>query len=179
MTDSTITCKICQQPNAAGSTFCEHCGALLQGSQTQAAGAGQTQPPPPPPRAATPPPNPSSPPPHYALPRGIGEHPFSLTQRSFLASLFDISFTSLVGTKLVRVLYVLTIIWVGLTALFYILIAFHQSPTLGILVLLVVAPVISLFTLGFARIVLEICIGLFQIMANSNELVAQGRREDA
>jgi hypothetical protein len=176
MTDSIITCGICQQPNAAGSTFCEHCGASLQGPQTQAAG---TQPPPPPPRAATPPPNPSGPPPHVALPRGISEHPLSLTQRGFLASLLDVSFTSMVGTKLVRVLYVLTIIWVGLTALFYIILAFHQSPTLGILVLLVVAPVISLFMLGFARIILEICIGLFQIMANSNELVAQGRREDA
>jgi hypothetical protein len=175
MTDSTITCGICQQPNAAGSTFCEHCGASLQGPQTQAAG---TQPPPPP-RAATPPPNPSGPPPYAALPRGISEHPFSLTQRGFLASLLDISFTSMVGTKLVRVLYLLTIIWVGLTALFYILLAFHQSPTLGILVLLVVAPVMSLFMLGFARIILEICIGLFQIMANSNELVAQGRRKDA
>jgi hypothetical protein len=177
MADSTITCTICQQSSAAGSTFCEHCGASLQRSQTQAAGAGQTQPPPPP-RAPTLPPNPSGPPPHAALPRGISEHPVSLSQRGFLASLFDISFTSLVGTKLVRVLYVLTIIWVGLTALFYILLAFHQSPTLGILVLLIVAPVMSLFMLGFARIVLEICIGLFQIMANSNELVAQGRRTD-
>jgi hypothetical protein len=178
MTDSTITCEMCQQPNVAGSTFCEHCGTSLQGSQTQAAGAGHTQPPPPP-RAATPPPNQSGPPPHATLPRGVSEHPLSLTQRGFLASLLDISFTSMVGTKLVRVLYLLTIIWVGLTALFYILLAFHQSPTLGILVLLVVAPVISLFTLGFARIVLEICIGLFQIMANSNELVAQGRRKEA
>jgi hypothetical protein len=175
MTESTFTCTICQQPSAAGSAFCEHCGAPLQGSQTQAAGAGQT---PPPPRAATPPPNPAGPPPYAALPRGISEHSLSITQRGFLASLLDISFTSLVGTKLVRVLYVLTIIWVGLTALFYILLAFHQSPTLGILVLLVVAPVMSLFMLGFVRIVLEICIGLFQIMANSNELVAQGRRAD-
>jgi hypothetical protein len=181
MTDPTVTCTSCHQPNATGSTFCVHCGAALQGSQEQTAGTGQTQPPPPPPppRAATPPPNPSSPPPHATLPPGIGEHPLSLTQRGFLASLFDISFTSMVGTKLVRALYVLTIIWVGLTALFYIIIAFHQSSTLGILVLLVVAPVMSLFTLGFVRLVLEICIGLFQIMANSNELVAQGRREDA
>jgi hypothetical protein len=177
MTDPTVTCTSCHQPNATGSTFCVHCGAALEGSQAQTAGTRQTQPPPP--RAATPPPNPSSPPPHATLPPGIGEHPRSLTQRDFLASLFDISFTSMVGTKLVRALYVLTIIWVGLTALFYILIAFHQSAALGILVLLVVAPVMSLFTLGFARLVLEICIGLFQIMANSNELVAQGRREDA
>lgn len=178
MSDSTITCEVCQQPNAAGSTFCEHCGTSLQGPQTQASGAGQTQAPPPP-RAATPPPNQPGPPPYTTPPRGISEHPLSLTQRGFLASLLDISFTSMVGTKLVRVLYVLTIIWVGLTALFYILLAFHQSPTLGILVLLVVAPVMSLFMLGFVRIVLEICIGLFQIMANSNELVAQGRRESA
>jgi hypothetical protein len=179
MTNPIVTCTSCQQPNATGSTTCAHCGVALQGSQAQTAGASQTQPPPLPPWTATPPPNPSSPPPHATLPPGIGEHPHSLTQRGFLASLFDTSFTSMVGTKLVRVLYVLTIVCVGLTALFYILIAFHQSSALGILVLLVVAPLMSLFTLGFARIVLEICIALFQIMADSNELVAQGRRKDS
>ncbi len=45
--------------------------------------------------------------------------------------------------------------------------------------LLIVAPVIALFILGFARLALEICIALFQIMANTNELVAQGRRESS
>ena len=85
----------------------------------------------------------------------------------------------MVGTKLVRAVYVLTMIWVGLLSLIYILLGFHQSVALGIVMLLIVAPVIALFMLGFARLALEICIALFQIMANTNEMVAQGRRESS
>jgi len=162
MTDVTLTCASCEQPNASGSTFCVHCGTALTGSQAQPAGAGQAQSPP-----------------HATLPPGIREHSASLTQHGFLASLFDVSFTSMVGTKLVRAVYVLTMIWVGLLALLYILLGFHESAALGVVMLLIVAPVIALFMLGFARLVLEICIALFQIMANTNELVAQGRRDSS
>jgi hypothetical protein len=127
--------------------------------------------------AASPPPLPptppsTEPPPHF----GIGEHPDSLSQRGVLVSLFDLSFTSLVGTKLVRALYVLAMIWIGLTALSYVVLGFRISSTFGLLVLCVFAPISSLFLLGITRIWLELCIGLFQVTANSNELVAQGRR---
>jgi hypothetical protein len=105
----------------------------------------------------------------------LNEHPGSLTQRGLFTSLFDTSFTSLVTTKLVRVLYVVAMIWIGLSAAVYILLGFHVSPGVGILMLFIVAPVSSLFLLGLTRILLEMCIALFQIMANSNELVAQGR----
>jgi hypothetical protein len=177
MTNVSLSCASCEQPNAAGSAFCVRCGTALTGWQAQPAGAGQAQSPPP--RAAVPPPMPPGPPPHATLPPGIREHPASLTQRGFLASLFDVSFTSMVGTKLVRAVYVLTMIWVGLLSLIYILLGFHQSVALGVVMLLIVAPVIALFMLGFARLALEICIALFQIMANTNELVAQGRRESS
>jgi Domain of unknown function (DUF4282) len=107
----------------------------------------------------------------------LGEHPASLTQSGVFASLFDLSFTSLVTTKLVRFLYLLAMIWIGISAAFYIFFAFHLGPGIGIVVLFILAPVSSLFLLGFMRMLLELCIALFQIMANSNELVAQGRRD--
>lgn len=165
MTDSIATCPNCAKPNDPGSAYCVHCGVALPASSPTPGNS------PPPPPASPPPPRPTAPVP------GLSEHPASLSQRGFLASLFDVSFTSLVTTKLVRVIYLLAMIWIGLTALVYILVAFHLSPGVGILVLFVVAPVSSLFMLGFTRILLELCIGLFQIMANSNELVAQGRRD--
>ncbi len=126
----------------------------------------------PPPLPPTPPS--TEPPPHF----GIGEHPDSLTQRSVLVSLFDFSFTSLVGTKLVRVLYVLATLWIGITALVYIVAGFHISPGIGLVVLVLLAPLSSLFLLGVTRIFLELCIGLFQVTANSHELVAQGQRKE-
>jgi hypothetical protein len=165
MTDTTLSCPVCGEPNDPNAVSCAHCGvAMSQGTQTQGDGAPQPLMPPP-----GPPPRPTLPP---LTPR---EDPVSLTQQGVFYSLFDVSFKSLVTTKLVRLLYILAMIWIGISAIFYIFLAFHLSPGIGLLVLLIVAPVSSLFTLGFIRIALELCIGLFQIMANSNELVEQGR----
>jgi hypothetical protein len=135
---------------------------------------------PPQPAASAPPP-----PPPYGQGQGFGqgpnpsyilkEHPGSLTQRGVLSSLFDVTFTSLVGTKLVRVLYVLAMVWIGLTALFYIFLGFHTSPLAGLLVLFILAPLVSLIMLGLTRLAFEVYIAIFQLMANTNELVAQGR----
>jgi hypothetical protein len=168
MSDVTVPCTSCGKPKDPKAAYCVHCGAAAQASAQPPGGHAPPSPPP------------ADPPRTFATQSFVlSEHPASLTQRGFFASLFDISFTSLVGTKLVRVLYVLAMIWVGLLALSYILFAFRLSPALGLLVLLVFAPISSLFVLGFTRIVLELCIGLFQIMANSNELVAQSRRNDS
>lgn len=100
----------------------------------------------------------------------------SLTERGFFSSLFDLSFTSLITTKIIKLLYVLSIILIGISALFFILAAFHQSSALGAIVLLIVAPIISLFYLIYARVLLELVIALFRIMENTGEMVAQGRR---
>ncbi len=166
MANATVSCPSCSKPTAGDSALCVHCGVAIQ---TSAPSPDHYPPPPPLGQPGT------------AGTQGfvLGEHPDSLTQRGFLASLLDVSFTSMLGTKLIRVIYVLAMVWVGLTALLYVLLAFHLSPGLGLIVLLVVAPVSSLFVLGLTRAVLELCIGIFQIVANSNELVAQGRRTES
>jgi len=107
---------------------------------------------------------------------GAGANTTSLTQRGFLSSLFDISFTSLITTKIIKVLYVLSIILIGLSALFFIVAAFHRSSAAGLVVLVIVAPIISLFYLIYARVLLELVIALFRIMENTAEMVEQGRR---
>ncbi len=119
---------------------------------------------------------PASAPPPPLPPLSPREDPASLTQKGVLYSLFDVSFKSLVTTKLVRLLYILAMIWIGLSAISYIYVGFRISPGIGLFVFFVLAPISSLFALGLIRIALELCIGLFQIMANSNELVEQGRR---
>jgi hypothetical protein len=166
MTDTNVICPSCRAANDSNSAYCVACGvALPPGLQTQGYGAL----PPPVPPAAEPPRDTR---PSFVL----NEHPASITQRGVIASLFDLTFTSLVATKLVRLLYLLAMIWIGLTAAFYILVAFHFSPGAGLVVLFIFAPIGSLFALGCIRIALELCIALFQIMANSHELVGQGRR---
>jgi hypothetical protein len=170
MTETAVTCASCGKSNDPSATFCVSCGVAMPSSTQTSDGSA---PPPPIP--------PADPPLSRSMPQvqGLGEHPASLTQRGVISSLFDLSFTSLVATKLVRLLYVLAMIWIGITALSYILLGFHLSPGVGIVVLFVIAPVSSLFLLGCTRILLELCIGLFQVMANSNELVAQGRRRSS
>ncbi|MGH2852949.1 MAG: DUF4282 domain-containing protein [Solirubrobacteraceae bacterium] len=162
-----MSCPRCGEPTNPNAAACAHCGVALPQS-AQATDNTVLRP------AMQPPPG--APPQPVAPPLSPREDPASLTQKGVLYSLFDVSFKSLVTTKLVRLLYILAMIWIGLTAVFYIFLGFHTSPVVGLLVLFILAPVISLFMLGMIRIALELCIGLFQIMANSNELVAQGRR---
>lgn len=96
-----------------------------------------------------------------------------MEQRGFLRSLLDISFTSLITTRIVKVLYVLAMIGIGLYAIFIVIAAFSASTAAGVAVLLVGAPLFILFTLIYTRVLLEVFVALFRIMENTNELVAR------
>jgi hypothetical protein len=89
----------------------------------------------------------------------------------FFGALFDMSFTSLITTRIIKVLYVLAIILIGLEAIFWIGAGFHESTGLGVAILLIVAPLVSLVTLIYTRVLLEVVIALFRIMENTGELV--------
>ncbi len=101
----------------------------------------------------------------------------SLTQRGFFGSLFDLSFTSLVATKIIKVLHVLGLIAIVVSALLLALSAFrvngalgrsravHRRPTL-------IAPVGGLHP-GRSGAVH----GGLSDRADPSELVAQGRRD--
>jgi hypothetical protein len=93
--------------------------------------------------------------------------------KGFFGSLFDLSFTSLILTRIIKVLYVLAIIVIGFYALVFILAGFHNSAAAGVLVLLVIAPIFSLAGLIYTRVLLEVFIVLFRIMENTGELVAR------
>jgi hypothetical protein len=165
MTSAATHCAKCGKPRDPAAAYCEYCGASAAdppsgGQQTLGA---PSRPPtvPQPPRTGT----------------GQARVSTSLTQRRFFSSLFDLSFTSLITTKIIKVLYLLSILLIGLTAAIVVLAAFHQSSVAGLLVLVVIAPIVSLFYLIYTRVVLELVIALFRIMENTGELVAQGRRD--
>jgi uncharacterized membrane protein len=94
-------------------------------------------------------------------------------KNGFFASLFDLSFTSLVTTRIIKVLYVLAIVVIGLYALVFIAAGFNHSTTDGILVLVIFAPIFVLISLIYTRVLLEVFIALFRIMENTGELVAR------
>ncbi len=151
MADTAAGCTTCGEALDPTSAYCAHCGT----------------------KTSTPPSTPYPPVPASAT----GQNALLLTQGSFFSSLFDLSFTSLVATRIIKVLYVLSIVLIGLTALLFIVGAFHRSAAAGVAVLFIVAPIMSLFYLVYARVILELFIALFRIMENTSELVAQGRRD--
>jgi hypothetical protein len=98
-----------------------------------------------------------------------------MPNQGFLASLFDISFSSLITTKVIKVLYVLSMVLIGLAALFFVVAAFSNSVAGGVVVLLIIAPFMSLLYLVYVRVLLEIVIAIFRIMETNVELVALQR----
>ncbi len=166
MAYAPTNCAKCGKPRDPGAAYCEYCGASATDTPASGQGPGNAPPMPPPPAFQSPPPGP-----------GPGNNPTSLTHRGFFSSLFDLSFTSLITTKIIKVLYVLSIILIGFSALFFIVAAFHQSSAAGLLVLVIIAPIMSLFYLIYTRVLLELVIALFRIMENTAEMVAQGRRD--
>lgn len=96
-------------------------------------------------------------------------------QKGFLASLFDPSFSSLITTKVIKVIYILSMILIGLGALVLVVAGFADSVGVGLFVLVVVAPFISLIYLIYTRVLLEVIIALFRIMETNAELVALQR----
>jgi ribosomal protein L40E len=84
-------------------------------------------------------------------------------QRGFFSSLFDLSFTSFVTTKIIKVIYVLTLIMIGLVALAFVGGAFQASAALGLFVLVVGAPIAALIYIIYARVILELIIQVFRI----------------
>ncbi len=96
-------------------------------------------------------------------------------EKGFFASLFDISFSSLVATKVIKVIYVLSMVLIGLTSLVIVVGAFSSSVGAGLFTLIVLAPLAALVYLIYVRVILEVIICVFRIMETNVELVSLQR----
>jgi len=93
--------------------------------------------------------------------------------KGFFASLFDLSFSSLITTKIIKVLYVLTLVGIGLGYVVFTISAFASDPAIGAIILFVVGPIVSLLYIVYARVFLEIVIALFRIMESNIEIAGK------
>jgi len=84
-------------------------------------------------------------------------------ERGFFSSLFDISFTSFVTTKLIKVLYVLSLVLIAITALVFVVAGFQESAGLGLFMLVIGAPLGALLYIIYTRVILEFIIQVFRI----------------
>jgi hypothetical protein len=92
--------------------------------------------------------------------------------RSFFEALFDVDFNSFVTTRIIKVIYIVTLAMIGLGAIVIIVGAFAQSVAAGLFVLIVAAPLGGLLYVIYARVLLEIVMAIFRIMENTAEGVA-------
>ena len=93
-------------------------------------------------------------------------------QKGFFASLFDISFSSLITTKVIKVVYVISMIVIGLAGLVFIIAAAASDDGAGAAIFaIIVVPIFALLYLIYTRIILEVIIVLFRIMESNFELV--------
>jgi hypothetical protein len=84
-------------------------------------------------------------------------------ERGFFSSLFDLSFTSFVTTKIIKVIYVLSLILIALFALVFVVAAFQDSTGAGLFVLVIAAPLGALLYTIYTRVILEFVIQDFRI----------------
>lgn len=94
------------------------------------------------------------------------------THEGFLKGLFDTRFGTLITPKIIRVLYILTMIVLALVAISFIIGAFNNSVGWGIAVLVVLAPLGFLLYLIVARIWLELVIVAFKINESAQQISA-------
>jgi hypothetical protein len=96
-------------------------------------------------------------------------------QKGFFASLFDLSFQSLITPRIIKVLYVLTLFVIGVVSVFFVIAAFAKSALAGAVTLLILVPIGALFYVIYARVALELFIAIFRIMESGQSLVAIAR----
>ena len=162
------TCPQCGHAQAAGD-FCEVCGTRL----TPAATVGT---PPPGATGAVPPPSgglgASTPPPYqpYIQPAYGGYSSVPPKEPGFFARLFDFSFESFVTPSIIKVLFILYLVMVGLMAIGVVATGFMQSTVLGVFTLIIGVPVGGFIMVLTGRVWLEIVIILFRINDNLEDV---------
>jgi Domain of unknown function (DUF4282) len=94
--------------------------------------------------------------------------------KGFLSSLLDYSFHSMITSRIVKLVYVLTSVLIAIYYVVLVVIAFDVGTVPGAITLLVIGPIAALIELIWARILLEFVVAQFRIMENTGRLVQQG-----
>ena len=174
MTDVMKTCANCGNPQATGD-FCDNCGTRLPPAGPAAGGA-----------AAYAAPRPSAPAPASRSPYGTESRyddppqQYSRTsrreppRRGFFARLFDFSFEEFITPSIIKVLFIIAMVVIGLSVLGGIIVGFMSSAGLGVAAL-IGGLIFGFFALLYARVILEVFIVFFRIRDNTEEIANSKR----
>jgi hypothetical protein len=86
----------------------------------------------------------------------------SAQAKGFLGALFDFSFTNFITTKIIKLLYVISMLGAAAVALSIIVAGFNVNSGVGLLAL-ILSPVAFLLVVAYSRIALELVIVFFRI----------------
>ncbi|MCD6728057.1 MAG: DUF4282 domain-containing protein [Solirubrobacteraceae bacterium] len=97
--------------------------------------------------------------------------------RGFFGSLLDLSFTSLVTTRVIRLLYLLLLVLVALGLAASIVAAILTGEAASIVVAVVAAPLVALLYVICARVGLEVIVAIFRLLESSREIAFLERQK--
>lgn len=117
-----------------------------------------------------PPPNPTSP--IQAQP----EHQAAAAKKSLLSTLFDFSFATSATPAITRMLYMLGVVAILISALVWLVIDFRLNTGLGILTLIIFAPLMTIIDIAFLRLVLELFVHVHELANDAREARAERER---
>lgn len=98
-------------------------------------------------------------------------------RKGFLASLLDPSFTTLVTTRVIRWLYILMLVLVGLGLLGFIVASIASGSAAQIVVALIVGPLVALLYVIYARVILEVILAIFRLLESNREIAFLQRQQ--
>ena len=93
-------------------------------------------------------------------------------KKSFWGCLFDLSFSELITTRIIKVLYSIGIILAGIIALALIIKAFFHGFAMGLL-LVIASPVVFALLVICCRVKMEFLLTLFRIEENTRQAKAE------
>ena len=96
-----------------------------------------------------------------------------MSEKGFFQSLFDLEFKELITKRVISVLFAISIIVSALFALGIIIDGFTDSFFWGLIKLIIVAPLVFLLQVIFARVVLEVVVVIFNISQNIAKIAGE------
>ena len=102
-----------------------------------------------------------------------------MQEKGFFGRLFDLSFSEFITTKIIKVLYVLSMIGAGFWGLTVLFGGFATKSFGGVVGGLILAPIAFIVSIILARIWLETLIVLFRIAENTAKIAEKGEPPQA
>jgi Domain of unknown function (DUF4282) len=95
----------------------------------------------------------------------------AMEAKGFFPALFDFGFTSFITLKFLRVIYTIVVVFVLLFGLIYLVLGLSQGGALAVASVFVV-PLLTLLSLIYARITMELIAVIFRIGENTTLIAA-------